>query len=567
MAIAPLQLPQLGAVSGGADFSPLANLGQIYQKAKTRQTLSELGQGLADGSIDFNTAAAKIAGTGDLDATYKFLQLAQAKKKQDDELLAHRDFTGAIGGMFSQGGEAPPPVASTPMRSMQPGVIPPASAPMSMNGRPPVASSPTVIGDDEGVRLGLYDKPAGPGQAPPQQPMTLASLNGGYAPDTVPPANNSTAMVRAQPAPAAPQDQRVAQVSPDKHSAPALPPVPGQLTQNPASGGNIQKLLAAAGNPRLPAADREVAKTLLSHALDSSKLTNEQKEYLWDRAQGGTETFTDWSRGNKASGRTQFTVDQRGETEEAKAAGKGAGERRATMFAAAGAASKTLTQLSRVEGLLGQVSQGKMEPARLSISAWAKSFGLNDEVATSLGLDPKGVGSAQALAALSNESVLGKIGPGGLPANNFSDADREFLTGTVQRLGNDPRANKLIIEVGRRVAQIDIERAKGYQKFKADPANKSKGFEDFELSWSEQVAKQDRFGDLRKEAESIVGPPRNDIGGTIQNPGAAPQRGPSSQGQPQQNAAPVRVRSPDEARKLPPGTPFISPDGREFIAR
>jgi hypothetical protein len=33
--------------------------------------------------------------------------------------------------------------------------------------------------------------------------------------------------------------------------------------------------------------------------------------------------------------------------------------------------------------------------------------------------------------------VVGKIGSGAFPANDFSDADRDFLLGTAQRLGYD----------------------------------------------------------------------------------------------------------------------------------
>ena len=182
-----------------------------------------------------------------------------------------------------------------------------------------------------------------------------------------------------------------------------------------------------------------------------------------------------------------------------------------------------------MEGLLNQVSQGKLTPARMNISAWAKSFGLDDEVAKSLGLDPKGVGSAQAVQSLINESVVGKIGSGGFPANNFSDADREFITKIFPSLGDDPRANKIRIEGARRMAKLDIERAKAFQAFKRDPANKGRGFEDFELDWSEKMAQRDVFGDLRREAESIIGAPRDDIGGTISNPGAAPSRGATGQ--------------------------------------
>jgi hypothetical protein len=143
-------------------------------------------------------------------------------------------------------------------------------------------------------------------------------------------------------------------------------------------------------------------------------------------------------------------------------------------------------------------------------------------VATSLGLDPKGVGSAQAVQSLINESVLGKIGAGGLPANNFSDADREFIVKIFPGLGDDPQANKIRIEGARRMAQLDIERAKEFQKFKANPANKGKGFEDFELLWGDEMSRKDVFGDLRKQAETLVGAPRTDIGGTLNNHGSAP---------------------------------------------
>lgn len=239
---------------------------------------------------------------------------------------------------------------------------------------------------------------------------------------------------------------------------------------------------------------------------------------------------------------TEVNIDQKGEGEEAKAAGKAAGERRAGMFASAGAASKTLQNLARTESLLDQVAQGKLEPTKMTVSAWAKALGVNDDVAASIGLDPKGVGSAQALQALANESVLSRLGSGGFPANNFSNSDREFLVDMFPKLGSDPRGNKIMVEGARRMANLDMQRARDYQKFKADPANKGKGFEDFELDFSEKVAKQDLFGDLRKQAEAIVGGPRTDIGRTMINPGAAPRQGPQPAQDWQDLGGGVRIR-------------------------
>jgi hypothetical protein len=49
MAVAPLQIPQLGAVSGGMDFSPLANLGNVYRQAQQEQQKREALSALASG--------------------------------------------------------------------------------------------------------------------------------------------------------------------------------------------------------------------------------------------------------------------------------------------------------------------------------------------------------------------------------------------------------------------------------------------------------------------------------------------------------------------------------------
>lgn len=78
MAIAPLAIPQAGAFSGGVDFSPLANLGQVYQKAQQdqlrQQTLAQLGQG---GTADANA----LLRSGDLSLAQLGISL---RNRQED---------------------------------------------------------------------------------------------------------------------------------------------------------------------------------------------------------------------------------------------------------------------------------------------------------------------------------------------------------------------------------------------------------------------------------------------------------------------------------------------------
>ncbi|WP_024921998.1 MULTISPECIES: hypothetical protein [unclassified Afipia] len=506
MAIPPLNLPGYAAPQA-MDFTSLANLGQVVETNRRRSDLASLGRGLSDGTIDYRAAAGKSADMGDIDTSLRFLALAEAKDKLGREQEASSNFATQIGGMFGQPGAAQP---GTPRPASN---IPPTDGvrpsdqpnPAQPQARAPVQSSPTTWGDREAEDAGLY--PTGGTASAEPKPLSLASLG-----DVVPP-----------PQRAAPVEQ------------PPARPAATPAAQSAASGINIShvpQLLQAVSNPNLPAGQKEIAKTLLTRALDDAK-TPERISFLQKLKQESNYqgTILDLERELRAAGKTDVKIDQRAESEEEKAAGQGAGKRRSEMFAAAGAAGKTLTNLSRMESLLGQVSQGKIEPGRMTVSAWAKSLGLNDEVATSLGLDPKGVGSAQALQSLVNESVIGKIGSGGFPANNFSDADRAFITQIFPTLGDDPRANRIRVETGRRMAQLDIQRAKDYQAWKSDPQNKGKGFENFEVFHADKTSKQDLFGDLRRDAEKLTGPARPEAGNTYDNPNPAKRAAPASQRQ------------------------------------
>jgi hypothetical protein len=68
MPINPLSVPNFSVTpySGGADFSQLANLGNVAREAQKQQKLSELGRSLASGKIGYDQAAGMAADIGDL---------------------------------------------------------------------------------------------------------------------------------------------------------------------------------------------------------------------------------------------------------------------------------------------------------------------------------------------------------------------------------------------------------------------------------------------------------------------------------------------------------------------
>jgi hypothetical protein len=171
-----------------------------------------------------------------------------------------------------------------------------------------------------------------------------------------------------RPVQVAQADQSAGQPGPAAIPANAQPTqgfvVPGQPQASPSSlpSGISQraiKLIGAISNPNTPENQKEAMKPLLAAELDQSKLPDQVKQYTFAKAQGYQGSYMDFRKELAAAGKTEVTnnVDLKGETAEAKAAGEAAGKRRGEMFAAAGSAGKTLTNLNRMEGLLNRVSR------------------------------------------------------------------------------------------------------------------------------------------------------------------------------------------------------------------
>jgi hypothetical protein len=246
MAINSLTFTQPQAYSGGADFSQLANLGNVYREAQNRDKLSALGKDLAAGKVTYQEAAGRVGELGDIGNSLKFLQLAEARRLEELGLKASGDFgrqlIGAGGG--PQVAAAAPRGAAVPAAETEVGTAP---------ARAPVASSPTTWGDDEAEKAGLYAPKPAPAQAAPVPPQPVAPA----------------APVSAAPPPPVPPDQ--AAIDPRVRSAQASAP-PTLLTEGPKME-HVPMLITALRNPYLPATDKEIAKDMLKRAFDSAKPT------------------------------------------------------------------------------------------------------------------------------------------------------------------------------------------------------------------------------------------------------------------------------------------------------
>jgi hypothetical protein len=175
---------------------------------------------------------------------------------------------------------------------------------------------------------------------------------------------------------------------------------------------------------------------------------------------------------------TNVTTTINGEKEQDKVIGKGYGERFNDIQKAGIAAPGTLGTLNLMDKLIS-------DPNFYS--------GAGGEAATSLKRLAVSAGIAGADTAAPNElfqkmaqkSVLDAAG--GSLGTGFSNADREYLNGTVPNIGNTPEGNKLIIEVGRQVQKRNLEIARQAREYaKAHGGRLDAGFEDQIAAYAEK---------------------------------------------------------------------------------
>jgi hypothetical protein len=191
---------------------------------------------------------------------------------------------------------------------------------------------------------------------------------------------------------------------------------------------------------------------------------------------------------------TNIDIDMTGETEEAKKLGGFRAERLDALEA-----GKSISQLRQIQ-LIGKLMEGVDTGALANIEGKAgniiASLGLPVESLNWLGIDPNLVTTGPAIQGLINRQVVGMIGGGQFPAQNFSDTDRIFLEKIFPSLTNQPGANRLITATAERLLELESAKLKAWTQ-----ARKQKiSFRDFEADWNDKLQGLDLFGDIAKQA-------------------------------------------------------------------
>lgn len=186
--------------------------------------------------------------------------------------------------------------------------------------------------------------------------------------------------------------------------------------------------------------------------------------------------------------------------------GKLAAKQRSELIESGSRAPVQISRLNLMERIVDSVNTGKWADVKANIVASARALGLNDETIKMIGgLNPNLPASQQTLASLSNDLTVGMIGPGGFPANNFSDADRKFLSEIFPQFTNEPGANKIKLEVLRRVERRKVEKVTAWRDYqrKEKAAGRRPDFFEFEQNFLEAQEGKDLFADLLPRAPSV----------------------------------------------------------------
>lgn len=167
----------------------------------------------------------------------------------------------------------------------------------------------------------------------------------------------------------------------------------------------------------------------------------------------------------------------------------------------------SINRYAVLKPLADKLKTGATLPTTVKVGSIAKAMlGDNAELVLSLlGLKPDDVPNAQAFNSIANQSISGLIGTGAnalLPANNFTEKDRELILSVVPQLGDDPKAVALKIELANKANQLVVQRGVEWRQYKKSHSNAK--YTDFIDEWNDDLSARDRFGDIRRQAEDLL---------------------------------------------------------------
>jgi hypothetical protein len=454
--VQPLQISQPQAYSGGVDWSPLTKLGEQYKEGVKQDKLADLGKKLANGEITYQQAAGQVAELGDSNSMLKFLALSEQEKQRGRALQASQNFSSTLSGTPSASETISGPPSAAPRISVAPNPADDEPAPTRVAAlpppttvAPPAANAPIRVNPDGSIAGNL----TAPTEPPPVAPPPVAAPPRVAAP---PPQSFNDRFSASRPQGAAPS---------------------GMLSGEGPTIKDVPRLLSAIANPDLPDAQKEIAKDLYKRAMDSAKPTEKLAtlQGLKDRPD-----LLEIEKELRKSQKTDVNILP-GEKKQDEKMGEYFAKAQADYYDQAKGARTT-------KGTLDVMERATQAPGYYSGAA-APAVQKAQQMGVALGLvDADKAAPAELFSKMSNKLVTDVAGGGGSGLGaGVSNADRDFIQGTVPNISNTPAGNKQIIGVMRLVEDRKLDVAKEVARYAKDHNGKvDLGLQDHLEKWSNE---------------------------------------------------------------------------------
>lgn len=295
-----------------------------------------------------------------------------------------------------------------------------------------------------------------------------------------------------------------------------------QAKTNPAAKQYLDLLEAGGLQPN------EAAKGYLS-ATAGPEPTDDIREYQFYAQQertAGREPagFSEWLQQIKSSGASRTNVNLPGTDKFAEGLGKGLADTAQGTLEAGSKAAQTVSRLGVLSNLADRIETGPLTGALATMGGIAQQLGVDIGV---FGIDPNMPANAQALNGLSNMLIGGLIGTGPealLPANMFTEKDRELILSTVPQLSDTPGAFQIKLKWAQAMAQYSVEKSTALQQAltnaRRDPdVSEYEAYLQFLAEWEDPAAAEERaqryFGGLVAESQPFATGTPDASGGVV----------------------------------------------------
>lgn len=447
-----MAINQLGIPSYGQplDITPqLSQLAASINQGQKQQTLADLGRSLANGTIDYKQAAAKVASLGDLAGTLSLLKLGQS---QD----ASKAFNSSLSSMY--GGASQP--ASVAQASSGPTVPNDSNAiPGTVGMNQTLADrSQDFIQDNPGTAMtsgvrtpqqqaALYadrannpNPVAAPGTSLHEKGMAVDI--GGMTPDqraqlpqyglSQPVANDPVHVQLAGDPAALPANSQPAQGY----------AIPGQSQQGGISPRAVQ-LIKLSSLPGISPGQQQAVGKLLAAELDQNKLPDGVKQYLFAKSQGYQGSLLDYKTALASAGKTDVNILPQ-EKSFAKAGGEAMGKRFEKISEEGDTATQDLALIGQLRDLGSKFKTGGAAAVQGTLANYGIKIGDN-------------VGEVEAYGSIIDKLTPQQRVPG---SGSTSDYEGRMFKRALPQLINTPQGNEIIQNTLAGLAQTKVDRAK-----------------------------------------------------------------------------------------------------------